>query len=185
MTEVQDSVGGDAAQAPPLPPPQAAPPVAPESPKKSRKLTPKQLVLTTIAVAVGVIGGTLIANALTNNNSGNDQAMGNWMSSYGSTYLAVSHDTAAVNAGTDAKSIRAACVKLQGDVNQAQADPPMPLSSLESQWSAVLSNLSTAASDCVKGIDQQNTDLLNTAQNHMTNAGEAYLRLVKAVQQAP
>jgi hypothetical protein len=133
---------------------------------------------------VGVIGGTLIANALINSGSNSgDRAMGNWMSSYGSTYLAVSHDTTAVNAGTDPKSVRAACVLLQGDVNRAQSDPPMPLNSLESQWSVVLSNLSTAAKDCVQGIDQQNSDLLNTAQNHMTNAGEAYLRLAKAVEQ--
>jgi hypothetical protein len=160
----------------------SAPP-EPEASPMDQRFTPKRLAITFMVVLAGVVGGTLVANALANDNSGNDQAMGSWMSSYGSTYLAVSHDTAAVNGSTDAKSLRAACIKLQGDVNQAQADPPMPLSSLERQWSAIIFNLSTSAIDCVKGIDEQNSDLLNTAQNHMTDAGQAYLRLVKAIQQ--
>jgi hypothetical protein len=154
------------------------------SPRKDQRFTPKRLILTSVAVLVGVVGGTLIANALINNNSSNDQAIGNWMSSYGSHYIGVSHDVATVNSATDATSLRPACVKLQGDVGQAQSDPAMPLSSLESQWSVILSNLSTAGNDCVKGIDQRDSNLLNTAQNHMTNASEAYLRLVKAIQQA-
>jgi hypothetical protein len=183
MTELQDSAHDDEAEVPSAP--DVRDPVSPASAKDGRKLTPKRLVLTAIAVAAGVIGGTLIANALTNNSSGSDQAMGNWMSSYGSTYLAVSHDTAAVNSATNLKSLRTACATLQGDVTQAQSDPPMPLNSLESQWSAVLSNLSTSASDCVKGIDQQDSNLLDTAQSHMSSAGEAYLRLVKAVEQVP
>ena len=48
----------------------------------------------------------------------------------------------------------------------------------------ILSNLSTAADDCVKGIDQKDSNLLNSAQSHMLNASNAYLNLVKAVQQA-
>ena len=78
-------------------------------------------------LGISTVGGTLVANALINKNSSNDQAMGNWMSSYGSHYIAVSHDVAAVNAGTDITSVRAACVKLQGDVGQAKSDPAMPL----------------------------------------------------------
>ena len=163
----------------------APPPPVPEaSPKKDQRFTPKRLVITFVAVLAGVVGGTFVANELTNTSSGPDQAMGNWMSSYGSRYLAVSHDTAAVNGSTDPKSLRGACATLQGDVSQAQSDPPMPLSSLERQWSAVLSNLSTSAGDCVKGIDQANTELLDTAQSHMINAAQAYLRLVRAVEQA-
>lgn len=179
MTGVYDPVGDDATLAPSPPPP-----VPEASPKKEQPFTPKRLVIIFVAVLAGVVGGTLVSNALSNNNSSNDQAMGNWMSSYGSNYLDVSHDVAAVNSGTDATSIRAACAKLQSDVGQAQSDPAMPLSSLESQWSVILSNLSTAANDCVKGIAQQDVNLLDTAQNHMTNAGKAYLNLVKAVKQA-
>jgi hypothetical protein len=154
------------------------------SPKKDQRFTPKRLVIIFVVVLAGVVGGTLIANALNNNNSSSDQAMGNWMSSYGSHYQGVSHDVAAVNSGTDATSVRAACVKMQGDVREAQSDPAMPLSSLESQWSVILSNLSTAGSDCIKGIDQRDSNLLRTAQKHMNNAGDAYLKLLKAVQQA-
>jgi hypothetical protein len=108
----------------------------------------------------------LVVHAVTQNNSKSDQAMGNWMSSYGSTYLAVAHDTGAVNNSTNTQSLRSACVKLQGEVTQAQADPPMPIGSLEQQWSTILSNLSTSSNDCVEGIDQQSNNLLNTAQNH-------------------
>jgi hypothetical protein len=182
MTDVEDSAHDDEAEAPSTPDVPAA--ISPASKQNGRKLTPRRLGLTAIAVAAGVIGGTLVANALTNSNSGSDQAMGNWMSSYGSTYLAVSHDTTAVNTATHSTSLRTACVKLQGDVIQAQSDPPMPLNSLESQWSAVLSNLSTSAADCIKGVDQQSSNLLNTAQSHMSSAADAYLRLVKAVEQA-
>jgi hypothetical protein len=181
MTDVHDPVDDDATLAlPPTPPP----PMWEAPPKKDQRFTPKHLILTSVAVLVGVVGGTLIANALTNNNSSSDQAMGNWMSSYGSHYLVVSHDVATVNSAADYASLRSACVKLQSDVGQAQSDPAMPVSSLESQWSVILSNLSTAANDCVEGIDQQDLNLLTTAQNHMTNAAHAYLRLVKATQQA-
>ena len=110
--------------------------------------------------------------------------MGNWMSSYGSNYLSVSKDVAAVNAGTNATAERAACVKLQNDVKQADSNPAMPVGSLESQWSVILSNLSTTAHDCIDGIDQKSDSLLNTAQTHLTNASEAYLKLLKAVQRA-
>ena len=58
------------------------------------------------------------------------------------------------------------------------------MSSLQTQWSTIVPDLSTTASDYIKGIDEQNQGLLNTAQNHMTDAGKAYLRLVRAVQQA-
>ena len=60
----------------------------------------------------------------------------------------------------------------------------MPLSSLESQWSVILSNLSTAGNECVKGIDQRDQAMLAMAQSHMTKASEAYLRIVKTVQKS-
>ena len=167
---------------PPLPPP---PPFsAAEPPKKDQRFTPKRLAITFVVVLVAVVGGTLVANALTTNNSGSDQDMANWMSSYGPTYLAVSHDTEAVNEATTSSAVRAACVQLQGDVRTARSNPPMPLSSLQAQWSTIVSDLSTTANDCITGIDEQNRGLLDTAQNHMTDAGKAYLRLVRAVQQA-
>ncbi len=106
------------------------------------------------------------------------------MSSYGPNYLAVSKDVAAVNSGTSATAERAACVKLQNDVKQARSNPAMPIGSLENQWSVILTNLSTTARDCINGIDQKSDTLLTTAQTHLTNASEAYLRLLKAVQQA-
>ncbi|MGO8863127.1 MAG: hypothetical protein ACLQRH_20545 [Acidimicrobiales bacterium] len=177
MTDVHDRVGDDATLAPPPPLPM------PETfAKRDRRFAPKRLVVTFVAVLAGVVGGTLVANALTNNNSSSDAAMGNWMSSYGSNYLDVSHDVGTVNAAASTSSLRNACVKLQDDVGKAQSYPGMPISSLESQWSVILSNLSTTANDCVKGVDQQNVNLLKTAQNHMTNAAQAYLQLVKAVQ---
>ncbi len=180
MTDVHDPIGDDASLAlSPTPPP----PVLEASPKERRRFTPKSLAITFVVVLAAVVGGTLVAHAL-NNNSSSDEAMGNWMASYGSHYLGVSHDDAAVNSATNPTSLRPACLKLQRDVALAQSDPAMPLSSLESQWSVILSNLSTSAKDCVKGIDQQDSNLLNTAQNHMNNATAAYLRLVKAIPQA-
>jgi len=154
------------------------------SPKKDQRFTPKRLILVSVATLIGVVGGTLISNALINNNSSNLHGMGGWMSSYGSHYLGVSHDVPKVTLATDATSLRAACVKLQGDVGRAESDPAMPLSSLERQWSVILPNLSTAADDCIKGIDEKDSNLLRTAENHMQSASEAYLELVKAVQQA-
>jgi len=177
--DVPNPVSGDSTALPPPPPP-----VLEASLKKNQRFTPKQLLVTCLTTLIGVVGGTLIANRLTHNTSSYDQAMGKWMSSYGSHYLGVSHDVATVNSATDATSLGAACAKLQGDVDVAQADPAMPLSSLERQWSVVLSNLSTAAADCVNGIDQADSGLINTAQSHMFNASEAYLALVKAIQQA-
>jgi hypothetical protein len=178
MTDVHDSDRDDATLAPlPAPVPDA-------SPAKDRRLTPKRLILTSVATLIGVVGGTLIAHALITNNSSNVHGMEHWMSSYGSHYLGVSNDVPKVTTATNATSLRAACVKLQGDVGQAQADPAMPLKSLESQWSVILSNLSTAATDCIKGVDQQGANLLRGAQNHMSSAAAAYVNLVKAVQQA-
>ena len=154
-----------------------------ESSQKNRRLTYRPLAITSVVVLVGVVVGVLVVHAVTHNNSRSDQAMENWMSSYGSTYTAVVHDTDAVNNSSNTQSLRSACVKLQGDVTQAQADPPMPLSSLEQQWSTILSNLSKSASDCVEGVDQQSDNLLNAAQTDMNNAAKADSRLIKAVQQ--
>jgi hypothetical protein len=156
----------------------------PASPKKDQRFTPKRLILISLFTLIGVVGGTVIANALINNNSSNLHGMGAWMSSYGSRYLSVSHDVSNVTLAADAPSLRAGCVKLQSDVGKAQSDPAMPLSSLERQWSVILPNLSTAANDCIKGIDQKDANLLRRAQNHMQSASEAYLNLVKAVQRA-
>jgi hypothetical protein len=161
-----------------------APPVPQASPKKDRRFTPKRLILISVFTLIGVVGGTLVTNALTNNDSSNLHGMGGWMSRYGSHYLSVSHDVPKVTLATDATSLRAACVTLQNDVGQAQSDPAMPLGSLESQWSVILPNLSTAANDCIKGVDQKDASLLRTAQNHMESASDAYLNLVKAVQHA-
>jgi hypothetical protein len=88
-----------------------------------------------------------------------------------------------VDTSTNSNALRAACLTLQGDVNKAQSNPPMPISSLERQWSTIVSDLSVAADECVKGVDQQSASLIVTAQNHMNEALEADLRLVKAVQQ--
>ncbi len=162
------------------PPPR---PVAPQRAKRDGRFAPKRLAILFVVVLAAVVAGTLVANALTYSSSSNDQAMSAWMSTYGSTLLAVSHDTATVNASTNDNALRGACVKLQADVNKARSNPPMPISSLQRQWSAIVSNLSVAADDCVKGIDQQSSSLLVTAQNHMNKALEADLRLVKAVQQ--
>ncbi len=162
-----------------LPPPSTAPEV---SSKRVRLLTSKRLAITFVVTLAAVVAGTLAGNALINNGSSND-AMGKWMSSYGSLYLGVSRDVAGVNTATEITSLRPACVKLQGDVGQAQSDPKMPLSSLESQWSVALSDVSAAADDCIKGIDQQDQTLLETAQSHMESAAADYLRLVKAVEQ--
>ena len=109
--------------------------------------------------------------------------MSSWFSSYGPTMLDVSHDTVAVNTSRNDNALRSACLKMQGDVNKARSDPPMPIDSLQRQWSAIVSNLTVAADDCVKGIDQQNSSLLATTRKHMNDAIEADLRLVKAVQQ--
>ena len=157
--------------------------VPPELSQQNRSPSHRPLAITSVVVLAGVVGVLAVHALVTQNNSRSDQAMENWYSSYGSTYAAVAHETGAVNNSTNAQSLRSACVKLQGEVTQAQADPPMPLSSLEQQWSAILSNLSTSASDCVEGIDQQSNNLLNAAQNDMNNASKAYSRLVKAVQQ--
>jgi hypothetical protein len=154
-----------------------------DSSQKNRSPSRRPLAITSVVVLAGVVGVIAVHALVAHNNSANDQAMGNWISSYGSTYRAVADDTGAVNNSTNAQSLRSACVKLHGEVTQAQADPPMPLSSLEQQWSTILSNLSASAGDCVQGIDQRSNNLMNTAQNDMNDAGKAYSRLVKAVQQ--
>ena len=170
-----------AAGAPSAPP--SAGPLPSQGVKRGQRFGPKRLAILFLVVLAAGVAGTLASNALTNNGSSNNQAMSSWVSGYGATLLAVSHDTATINTSTNDSALRAACVKLHDDTNQAQSDPPMPISSLERQWSAIVSNLSVAADDCVKGIDQQSPSLLVTAQNHMDNALEADLRLVKAVQQ--
>jgi hypothetical protein len=179
MTDVHDPGGHDAA---PEPPPHSGVLDAP-SPRGGR-FTPKRLIVTFVMVLAGVTGGTLVANALINHNSGNDQAMGTWMASYGSHYLDVSHDVATVSAATDVASLRPACVTLRHDVARAASDPAMPVTALESQWSVVLSNLSTAADDCVNGIDRRDAVLLNSSQGHLADAAKAYVNIIKAVQQA-
>jgi len=177
MTDFQDHSDDRTASGPPPP---ARPPEV-DSGSKGR-LTPRRLLITFLVVLVAVAGGTLAANSL-NDNSAVDQSMGSWMASYGSHYLDVSHDVATVNSSTDATSLQPACVKLRADVGRAESDPAMPLHSIESQWTVVLSNLSTAANDCVEGIDQQSATLLGTAQGHMTNAAKAYIDIAKAIVQ--
>ena len=98
-------------------------PAEAEPPKKDPRITPKRLAITFVAVLAEVVGGTLVANTLTNNNSGGDQGMTNWMSSYGSTDLAVSDDTAAVKEPTTGAAVRAARVTVQGDVGAARSIP--------------------------------------------------------------
>ncbi|HEY5248462.1 MAG TPA: hypothetical protein VIJ15_08455, partial [Dermatophilaceae bacterium] len=65
-----------------LPP---TPPSTPETPPtQDRRFTPKRLVILFVVTLAALVGGTWVANALFNNNSSTDQAMGDWMSSYGS-----------------------------------------------------------------------------------------------------
>lgn len=135
-----------------------------------------------MTVLAGVVGGTLVATALTKTTRPTTRPWVTGCRVKAPTTWAC--PTTPVNSATDATSFRRACVKLQGDLGHAHSDPAMPLSSLQSQWPVIPCNLSTAANDCVKGIDQQDSNLLNTTHNHMSNAGEAYLKLVKAVQQA-
>jgi len=175
MTELYDHAGAEA-------PPPPAPQVPDVSSTDGHRFSPRRLSIIFVVVLAAVVGGSLLADGIVDRSWSNDQSMGNWMSSYGSHYLDVSHDVAAVASASDSTSLRHACVKLQGDVGVARTEPAMPVHSLESQWAVVLSNLSTAADDCVNGIDHRNSALIDTAQTHMTDAGEAYLRLVRAVQ---
>ena len=178
MSDFRDHVGDGTSLQPP-PPVQTPTTVS----REGSRFSPKRLVVIFVVVLVAVVSGTLVANTLSNS-SPTDQAMGNWMSSYGAHYLNVSHDVGTVSSAGNSTSLRRACVKLQGDVGVAESDPAMPLNSLQSQWSLILANLSTAANDCVTGIDQQSPTLLDTAQSHMADTSEAYIRLVKAVQRA-
>jgi len=167
------------AMAPPVVSPQAEPPQA-VAPKQ--RLTPKRLVLTFVAVLAGTVGGTLIAKSL-DNGSGSD-GMSQWMTSYGPNYLAVSHDMARVNSGTSAASIRSGCVRLAADVQTAQANPPMPMASLQAPWSSILRDLHRGAHACVSGIDQLSKSSLNQAAGDFDQAATQYLQLVKAVDAA-
>jgi len=176
MTEPQFDLGGLAVSA------------ETATPKKvTDRLTPRRLAVIFVAVLAGSVGGTLIATSVINNNSSATNAMGSWMGSYGTTYLAVSHDVAAVSTDANAQSpmvatVRADCAKLETDVSQGQDDPPMPLEALQTQWSSILSNLSKGAHDCLNGIDQRDPNLLNQTQTDFTNAATAYVKLIQAVQ---
>jgi hypothetical protein len=161
--------------------------VEPAGPKRKGQ-TPKRLVVTFVVIAAGVAGGTLIANAIGGHNSSANDAMGNWMGSYGDTYLAVSHDVATLSIDGNAPNpvvatVRADCAKLQTDVHQAQVDPLMPMRSLQTHWTSILSNLSMGAQDYINAIDQQNANLLDQTQTYFTNAQSAYVKLAQTVQQ--
>jgi len=175
MTELEEGVAGV-----PVPPEQAG------SKKSAQRWTPKRLLITFVAALAGVVGGTLIANAITGNSSSSNDAMSSWMGSYGTAFLGVSHDVSAV--GTDANAqnpstatLRADCARLQADVRHGQGDPPMPLVSLQAQWSVILTNLSKGAQDCVTGIDQLNSGLIDQTQIYFTNASNAYVKLLRAI----
>jgi len=183
VTHLDEGTPSPGTPGPAQQPPAAPPPVvAPASSPSKQRLTPKRLVLTFLAVLAGTIGGTLIAKSI--DNGGGSGGMSQWMTSYGANYIAVSHDVARVNSGTSSASIRGACVRLADDVRTAQANPPMPIRSLETPWSSVLGALRQGAQACVVGIDQQSKNSLNQAVRDFNQAGTQYLQLAKAVDAA-
>ncbi len=183
MTHLDEGIAAPGDPGPAPQPPAAPPPdVAPESSPTKARLTAKKLVLTFLAVLAGTIGGTLIAKSI--DTGGGSGGMSQWMASYGANYIAVSHDVARVNSGASSASVRSACVRLAADVRTAQANPPMPMRSLETPWSSVLGALHQGAQACVVGIDQQSTSSLNQAVRDFNRAGTRYLQLAKAVDAA-
>jgi hypothetical protein len=164
-----------------------APPAAISPSPDRRKLTPKRLVVIFLAVLAGTVGGTLVADQLLNSNSASVGAMGTWMGRYGPTYLGVSHDVGtvsedAISPNTNASTLRQDCVRLQSAVHRGQADPPMPIGELQTQWSSILGDLDNGARDCVAGLDQRNRTLLMQTQSDFANASQSYVKLIKAVQ---
>jgi hypothetical protein len=178
MTDLHEAVGDGGTLVPP--PPSAAPETPPDSHKR---LTPARLAVLFVVVLAAVLGGTVVANTLLHKGSSDDQAMNDWLASSGQHYLDVSHDIAPVSTAQDYTALRAACVKLGADVGQARSDPPMPLGSLQSQWSVILTDLATTSDDCVKAVDQQDSNLLKAANASLQDAAQAYLGLAKTVQQ--
>ena len=155
----------------------------PETRNKAGRSTSKRVLMT---FGGAVIAGTLIANAI-NGNSASSDAMGSWFARYGTTYTGISHDVVAVGVDANAQNpnlttVRSDCAKLQSDVQRGRADPPMPIGSLQAQWSQILSNLSKGSQDCLFGIDQQSSASLNQGASYFTNAQVAYEGLLKAVQ---
>ena len=81
-----------------------------------------------------------------------------WMNRTDNRLFAVMHDMSVMaNAPSgripDVTSSRAVCVQTLSDTQRSQQDPPLPVGSLQAQWSTVLAELSTSAHECVASID--------------------------------
>ncbi|HEX4018760.1 MAG TPA: hypothetical protein VHX15_18635 [Frankiaceae bacterium] len=73
------------------------------------------------------------------------------------TDLAAIHD-----AGSDASMVRDACAELETSASAAKFYKPIPQPAAQQHWAAALAAFTTAAGECLAGIDENKPALLKT-----------------------
>ena len=117
-----------------------------------------------IAIIAIITAGKKTKTVNIQTTSSTEQQVSTWETKYGSIVRAIANDLGnAGNAGSSTVAMGNACQQLEADVKTAQADPAIPASSIEKNWSSSLSYLSSGSKDCVQGIENNNQNQINQA----------------------
>lgn len=134
-----------------------APLTDPESSHRSVHLRASSLTLSSAAVATGPLTTAEKISA--------------WYTGGGETAInALSADLIAEQKAASTRDLpgtRAACVSLKSDIAGAKSYGPIPAADVQKSWSAGLAEMTKAANDCVRGVDNVDASLIRRSGNEL------------------
>ncbi len=96
-----------------------------------------------------------------------------WDSQYGGVFNTLQGDFSTISkdsSNPDTSVILGDCQQLQLDVTDAQNKPAIPDPTIEQHWSSALSYMNSASTDCVDGINNNDSTLINKSASEITQA---------------
>ena len=97
----------------------------------------------------------------------------------GNDAQSIAKDIVAASSSGDASQVLSDCQKLGSDVKAAQALPAAPVASLNDKFQASLTDFSQASSQCVKGINDGDSNLVNDAARSLKSGLEKMTEFAK------
>jgi len=111
--------------------------------------------------------------------------VGLWYQQYGSIFTTLGNDlnnVSAASGGSDINAAQSACQTLAADIQTAQSYPAIPDAQTAADWSTVLSDEGSAATDCVNGIQNNDPSLVTQGATEMVQGNVALDKAIMDVQ---